>query len=546
MSDEPFARQDASDRLAAAPSGHPPAIPSGSPPVELALDLTREAVRLVARDAGGEWVELGAVPLAAGDFRAAIEALRQCAEALGPLPVTLWLPPDQILVRRYVLKRGDRGAEALRRLAEDTGQPARELTVALSPAADGELVTVLGASRRTVAEAVEYAGRWGFRPARVSTRVEAERFGTAGADFDMPEPATRGARIGARVALVAAAAMLAIGLGGWAAYGLLPPSDPGPSPGPSGPGPLALASAPEAATPHPEERGSEASPASSARLEVAPRDSSGAAPADLSQGRPAQAGASPAGDAVRPSEPAVAAAPDTPARLGRGSAPPERRSSVQRPRSAAPEAGADLGNLLAGIDRIRADDAGEEVAAPESPPDDEIVVAASDAAPLAVPGAPPPRPGDPDAAELAAKPVAGPDLELELEDDGIEAEGSDLPTPDIQVSDSRLATLEAPKPPARPERPARAEQAAAPRWQATPPRIGNAAAQGSMALDATSLIGVIDATSGRKALLRTPSGDFLKVARGDEVAGWRVNAIGQDAMRLTKGDESRTLLLVTR
>jgi hypothetical protein len=57
---------------------------------------------------------------------------------------------------------------------------------------------------------------------------------------------------------------------------------------------------------------------------------------------------------------------------------------------------------------------------------------------------------------------------------------------------------------------------------------------------------VIDAQSGREALLRMSSGDVRKVTLGDTVAGWRVNAIGQDTMRLTRGGESRTLLLVTR
>ena len=64
--------------------------------------------------------------------------------------------------------------------------------------------------------------------------------------------------------------------------------------------------------------------------------------------------------------------------------------------------------------------------------------------------------------------------------------------------------------------------------------------------NSTSLIGVIDAQSGREALLRMPSGDFLKVAAGDTVRGWRVSLIGRDAVRLTRGGESRTLLLVTR
>jgi hypothetical protein len=114
------------------------------------------------------------------------------------------------------------------------------------------------------------------------------------------------------------------------------------------------------------------------------------------------------------------------------------------------------------------------------------------------------------------------------------------------MTDSRLAAAQAPPPPPRPQRPRRSAPAAVPPTRAAAPPVESAAAQGTLALGATSLIGVIDANSGREALLRTPSGDYLKVARGDEVAGWRVSAIGHDAMRLTRGGESRTLLLVTR
>jgi hypothetical protein len=498
---------------------------------ELALDLTSEAIRLAARAADGAWTELGAVPLAAGDLRAALDGLRRRAEAHGTMPVTLWLPPAQVLVRRYVLKRGDRTAEALRRLAEDTGHRAETLTVALSPAEDGGLVTVLGASRQTVAEAVDYARRWGFRPDRVSTRVEAERFDAAGPVFDIVEPA-RAAGSGARSALVAAAAAIAVGLAGWASYGLFTASDPVPS----------VASAP-AATVHRGERAvlADAPMARRARQEATTSEAKQAGPVDPPGSRSAQAGEAvppPAGGTASPPEPA-AATPDAPPPPARGSSMPEHRRTADRPQSTAPPEGAEIGALLAGIGRIRVEEASPEPSGNEAPPQEDL--AASDVAPVVAPGRPMPRPGRP---ETETETAAGQDPGTE--DGFIEAEGSDLPPPAAAMSDSRLAAAQAPPPPPRPQRPRRSAPAAVPPTRAAAPPVESAAAQGTLALGATSLIGVIDANSGREALLRTPSGDYLKVARGDEVAGWRVSAIGHDAMRLTRGGESRTLLLVTR
>jgi Tfp pilus assembly protein PilP len=65
-------------------------------------------------------------------------------------------------------------------------------------------------------------------------------------------------------------------------------------------------------------------------------------------------------------------------------------------------------------------------------------------------------------------------------------------------------------------------------------------------LDQTNLVGVIEASNGRRALVRLPDGDFRKVARGDDVNGWRVNSIERAAMRLTRKGQNRTLLLVSR
>ncbi|MEM7176480.1 MAG: hypothetical protein AAF503_02140 [Pseudomonadota bacterium] len=76
--------------------------------------------------------------------------------------------------------------------------------------------------------------------------------------------------------------------------------------------------------------------------------------------------------------------------------------------------------------------------------------------------------------------------------------------------------------------------------------VGKAAQHNGIPLDRTSLVGIINMTSGREALLRLPSGGFRRVGRGDDVAGWQVSMIGHDAMQLSQGTRRRTLLLVGR
>jgi hypothetical protein len=60
------------------------------------------------------------------------------------------------------------------------------------------------------------------------------------------------------------------------------------------------------------------------------------------------------------------------------------------------------------------------------------------------------------------------------------------------------------------------------------------------------LIGILNLDTGRKALLRLPNGRYRSVIVGDELDGWRVSIIGPDVLRVTRGGEDRTLLLVTR
>ncbi len=493
---------------------------------ELALDLTSEAVRLCARDGsawdgsardGGAWVELGRVPLDADDFRAGIDALRRTADERGSPPVTIWLPPEQVLVRRYVLGRsGLDQREALQRIAKDTGHRAAELLVALSPAGEGELVTVLATFRRTAEQALGYSRRWGFRPAAVSTQVAAERFGGASPLFAAPEPGPR--RFAGWQAAAAAVGVLAVGLGAWAAQDLVPDGAPD----------VTVAEAPASAMVATRESGrpvdgaaasAEGTPAagfdgSASRLAEAVRtdppltaDPEAAQTAGGPPDRQAGAGAIASLDA--------AAAAGAPAQSGQDESGVSRQSPDRQRAPAAPEPAADVEPLMNGIERIRA----------EQPVDaeDDILLAASEMAPKRVSGRPAPRPAT---SESAA-----------TEPEQAETEGSDTPAFDAD-SASRLAAPSAPRPAARPVLAYRPGSAL--------PGAGSAAGQAGLTLDSTSLIGVIDARTGREALLRMPSGDFRKVTRGDQVAGWRVNAIGQDTMRLTRGGESRTLLLVTR
>lgn len=80
----------------------------------------------------------------------------------------------------------------------------------------------------------------------------------------------------------------------------------------------------------------------------------------------------------------------------------------------------------------------------------------------------------------------------------------------------------------------------------SPARVSTAAGENGLRLDETSLIGVIDASSGRRALVRLPDGDFRKLARGDVLDGWLVSSIGRDRMKLTRQGRNRTLDLVSR
>lgn len=144
--------------------------------------------------------------------------------------------------------------------------------------------------------------------------------------------------------------------------------------------------------------------------------------------------------------------------------------------------------------------------------------------------------GDPDA--------ASPDEEIVAEPEATSGDAEEV-----------LAVAESPMPVKRPEHLSApdVQQAASRKAKAkpiaagpSPASVSSAAGERGLQLDETSLIGVIDTSAGRSALVRLPDGDFRKLTRGDDLDGWRVSSIGRDRIRLTRQGRNRTLNLVSR
>ncbi|MCP5088810.1 MAG: type IV pilus biogenesis protein PilP [Rhodobacteraceae bacterium] len=56
-----------------------------------------------------------------------------------------------------------------------------------------------------------------------------------------------------------------------------------------------------------------------------------------------------------------------------------------------------------------------------------------------------------------------------------------------------------------------------------------------------SLVGVFGTPNARRALVRMPSGRYLKVKKGDKLSGWKVSAIGESSVRIRKGSKDKVL-----
>jgi ribosomal protein L2 len=65
--------------------------------------------------------------------------------------------------------------------------------------------------------------------------------------------------------------------------------------------------------------------------------------------------------------------------------------------------------------------------------------------------------------------------------------------------------------------------------------------QNAMSLRDINLIGVYGTERDRRALVRLPSGRYVKVKVGDRLDGGQIAAIGRDELRYIKGGRNVTL-----
>lgn len=56
-----------------------------------------------------------------------------------------------------------------------------------------------------------------------------------------------------------------------------------------------------------------------------------------------------------------------------------------------------------------------------------------------------------------------------------------------------------------------------------------------------NLVGVFGTPNARRALIRMPSGRYVKVKTGDQLSGWQVSAIGESSLRIRKGSKNQVL-----
>ena len=72
---------------------------------------------------------------------------------------------------------------------------------------------------------------------------------------------------------------------------------------------------------------------------------------------------------------------------------------------------------------------------------------------------------------------------------------------------------------------------------ATPTVTTAAVNEDQIDLERITLIGVFGTDDSRRAILRTPDGDFTPIARGSVVDGWRVLTIDRESVRIARGTD---------
>lgn len=564
----------------------------------LALDLTDHAVTLFARQGGNEWTPIASVPVDAPDFLEQLGELRTEAlvrdETGGP--VTIWLPPEQVLVRDYTLdsQGSDARHEARSKLSSETPYTPSELMVALSPIRAGQPTKVLGALGQTVMEARDYAEKWGFTPGPVSTRVAAEAFDKAPPVFRAPEPAPL--RLARRAALAGLAACsagaLLMGIYGVSqvfeplviakveqaetvpVFAALRPDDqlpllPSSLLRPAGSRAiqsLAIQPAVTGQTPHrPELMANQEAPIHLAGTPILPVPKTrpdlkvGSAPALPERTRPDRLGIAATLPPKRPVS-IMRQAIDTVRAKGR------MLARVTEARGADPEPSvveeAKSGSLVAAVlPNARRLTVPQTV--PTQPDEEGTAETGTEAedltptalAPVEVLETPKPRPialADQSADPIEpAKPEATASLVTQPAETTPSPDTTEAATDEVEdETPTKLAALTAPTPLVRPKsieaQPVRKQASKAVTRDSAPRSVRTAAVRNGLHLGETNLIGVLQGSKGRQALVRLRDGGYLKVSRGDVVDGWRVRSIGRETLRLSRRGQNRTLMLVSR
>ena len=531
----------------------------------LAVDFAADAISLHVRGRGG-WEEVGRAPTDAPDFAQQVDALR--VEALvrdkTQAPITMWLPADQIIERHYQLTattEDGRRAEAARRIASETTHLAAELSVAVAGDSRTEPVKVLAVLLQTMVEARSYAANWGFNPGPISTQVSAAGFGPGGPIFEFPRSAVHRAGRTFRQVAVAASVLAVAGAAAFGGYYLVQPLLQSPVEVRStGPAPSSFAvfldPPPEPQAPFRAVTTGPAGNLGQQRTGLPPETFE----ADLGTSDYAR---------IPPSEPpgTLAAPPGTvPLKVGTAPAVPAIGAAGEladlEPVPPAAVAALTPNGLVANVEDLSPTEFAPEEMAGTPPPrpveDDTEAESEVAAVPEETPEVPPPRPeiettdadtpaitvpDDVAAGGRAAPDDAAPDNS---------AAAATLEIEPVEVRPSVFAAVEAPPPSKRPRTLEFAAKRLPARTRTAPPlsvylprAVSDAAKRTGLALDETSLLGIIDAKTGRRALVRLSDGGTRMVTSGDEIDGLaHLVDHARGRLRLTRQGQRRTLVLV--
>ena len=173
----------------------------------LALDFQAESIRLMKSVSPDDWRPVAEAWIGEDGFAEEIAKLADAAKTeQGGVSVELWLPADQVLNQQLAIDEpadGKRRKAAATLIAQRTAVGADEIAIDIAPTESG-FWAAAAVEKTVVAEAVDYARKWGFDPVRVTTRHADPAF-AAGPDFLAPAISRPILALGGVGALAAAA-----------------------------------------------------------------------------------------------------------------------------------------------------------------------------------------------------------------------------------------------------------------------------------------------------------------------------------------------------